>query len=32
LNRFKVAHRLPANSVVDQNTWRALLAAYRPQT
>jgi hypothetical protein len=32
LNRFKVAHRLPANSVVDQNTWRALLAAYRPRS
>jgi hypothetical protein len=32
MNRFKVAHRLPANGVVDPNTWRALLATYRPRT
>ncbi|MFL6163022.1 MAG: peptidoglycan-binding protein [Jatrophihabitantaceae bacterium] len=28
--RFKRAHRLPGTAVVDPNSWRALLAAFRP--
>lgn len=32
MNRFKVAHQLPGNSVVDPPTWRALLATFRPQS
>jgi hypothetical protein len=31
VNRFKRAHRLPANGVLDVATWRVLLAAYRPR-
>ena len=31
VNRFKVARRLPGNSVVDPATWRALLAAFGPR-
>jgi hypothetical protein len=31
MNRFKVAHRLPGNSVVDPASWRALLAAFAPR-
>ncbi len=32
MNRFKVSHRLPGNSVVDQGAWRALLAYFAPRT
>lgn len=32
VNRVKLAHRLPVNSVVDPTMWRLLLAAYRPRS
>ena len=32
VNRFKAAHRLPADGVIDGRTWRTLLAVYKPRT
>ncbi len=31
VNRFKAAHRLPANGIIEARTWRTLLAVYKPQ-
>ncbi|MEO7263084.1 MAG: peptidoglycan-binding domain-containing protein [Jatrophihabitantaceae bacterium] len=31
VNRFKTAHRLPANGIIDARTWRTLLAVYKPK-
>ena len=31
MNRFKRAHRLPTNGIIDASTWRTLLAVFKPR-
>lgn len=31
VNRFKAAHKLPANGIIEARTWRTLLAVYKPK-
>jgi peptidoglycan hydrolase-like protein with peptidoglycan-binding domain len=31
VNRFKTAHGLPANGIIEARTWRTLLAVYKPK-
>jgi len=32
VNRFKAAHKLPANGIIEARTWRTLLAVYKPRS